>query len=1132
MPLRLDIKKKLSSRSERVKSVDLHPTNPWVLSALYSGCVMIWNYDTQSLVKSFEATTLPVRNAKFIARKQWIVMTSDDLKIRVFNTNTMDKMVEFDAHTDYIRHLEVHPTLPYLLSCADDMLIKCWNWDKAWACVMTYEGHAHYVMQMKFNPKDTNTFASGALDRSIKVWGLGTPTPHFSLEGHERGVNCLDYYHGGDKPYLVSGSDDKTVKIWDYQTKAIIQSLDGHTHNLTSVLYHPRLPLIVSACEDGTVRMWHATTYRAESTLNYGMERAWSLASMPSSNKLAIGYDEGTIVLQLGPDAPVVSMDASGKFVVAINNDIVTSSVKGMVAATDTADGEILTLPTRELGSVEVFPQTLTHNSNGRFIAVCGDGEYIIYTSQQLRNKSFGVGLEFAWSPTGTGDYVVRETTSSLVLYKNFKALPKSLSPRSFIPEQLFGGACVGVAGHDCIALYDWEDLQLIRKIDVRPHAVYWSDSGDWVVFCCDSGYYVLKYHRDIVATAFATQAFTEEGIEGALELVHEMNETVGTGQWIGDCFLYTTETGRLNYYVGGEIVTVSHFDKTLYYLGYLPKENRAFFMDASRNVSSFALSHVMLEYQTAVVRGDFDAANAILPQLASSEMDAVARFLESQGFKEEALALSTDPDQKFDLAVQLAKLSVAKDIMLTDIVAREAEEKETSTDATHKWKQLGDLALNDCQFELFEECADRAEDFSGLLLLHTSRADASGLEALATSSGTAGRNNISFLALLLAGKLDACVTLLCQTQRFPEAAFFCRTYCPKALPDVVTQWRAHQAATRKPNASTQLADPTAHPDMFPDYAAACAAQTCVDACPKAKDASEYPAQVVRYDTDLFELFQTEGSLQGLGLESSNGSTVDGAINPNDLSTLAAHQVAQAAAAQREEALAQAAQMEATAHAELQRVTQRQEKEQQQAQEAEAQRIEQENARALVAHAEAQAQAAQREKEAAQAQADAVAEAQRIAEVEARRKKEELAQQEAAELQRIAQYEAERAAQREEERVQKAAVEAQENAAAEVAREAQRQQEIALAQEEAEQARVQQAQEEEEAEALRHAEDLCQTLDATSLAEESSPRVIVEENSPVTSAPLSPGQDSLDFELAHDDLDMDFDDEDADWGDM
>lgn len=41
------------------------------------------------------------------------------------------------------------------------------------------------------------------------MWGLGAPTPHFSLDGHERGVNAIDYYPGGDRPYLLSGKEEK-----------------------------------------------------------------------------------------------------------------------------------------------------------------------------------------------------------------------------------------------------------------------------------------------------------------------------------------------------------------------------------------------------------------------------------------------------------------------------------------------------------------------------------------------------------------------------------------------------------------------------------------------------------------------------------------------------------------------------------------------------------------------------------------------------------------------------------------------------------------------------------------------------------------------------------------------------------
>jgi len=39
--------RKLSARSDRVKAVDFHPTEPWVMTCLYNGNVYIWNYETQ-----------------------------------------------------------------------------------------------------------------------------------------------------------------------------------------------------------------------------------------------------------------------------------------------------------------------------------------------------------------------------------------------------------------------------------------------------------------------------------------------------------------------------------------------------------------------------------------------------------------------------------------------------------------------------------------------------------------------------------------------------------------------------------------------------------------------------------------------------------------------------------------------------------------------------------------------------------------------------------------------------------------------------------------------------------------------------------------------------------------------------
>lgn len=49
---------------------------------------------------------------------------------------------------------------------------------------------------------------------SLQIWNLGSPDPNFTLDAHQKGVNCVDYFTGGDKPYLITGSDDHTAKVF------------------------------------------------------------------------------------------------------------------------------------------------------------------------------------------------------------------------------------------------------------------------------------------------------------------------------------------------------------------------------------------------------------------------------------------------------------------------------------------------------------------------------------------------------------------------------------------------------------------------------------------------------------------------------------------------------------------------------------------------------------------------------------------------------------------------------------------------------------------------------------------------------------------------------------------------------
>uniref|UniRef100_A0A8D0AGJ3 Beta'-coat protein n=1 Tax=Sander lucioperca TaxID=283035 RepID=A0A8D0AGJ3_SANLU len=665
-PLRLDIKRKLTARSDRVKSVDLHPTEPWMVASLYSGTVVVWNHETQ---------------------------------IEAFN----------HLHRGLI-------CLHYLENNIDILILQC-----------STKHPLIILLLMK------------CINFSLVVWQLGSKTPNFTLEGHEKGVNCIDYYSGGDKPYLISGADDRLVKIWDYQNKTCVQTLEGHAQNVTCVCFHPELPIILTGSEDGTVRVWHSNTYRLENTLNYSMERVWCICGQPGSNSVALGYDEGSIIIKLGREEPAMSMDSSGKIIWAHHSEVQQANLKSMGETMgEIRDGERLSLGVKDMGSCEIFPQTIQHSPNGRFVVVCGDGEYIIYTAMALRNKSFGSAQEFVWAHDSS-QYAIREGSSMVRIFKNFKE-KKAFKP-DFGTEGIFGGFLLGVRSNSGLAFYDWESGELIRRIEIQPKHIFWSDSGELVCIGTDESFFVLRYLPEKVAAAQESkEEITEDGIEGAFEVLGEVPEIVKTGVWVGDCFIYTSSLNRLNYYVGGEIITIAHLDRTMYLLGYIPKDDRLYLGDKELNVISYSLLLSVLEYQTAVMRRDFSTADKVLPTIPKEQRARVAHFLEKQGFRQQALAVTTDPEHKFELALQLGELKIAYQL------ASEAESEQ-------KWKQLAELATTKCQFSLAQECLHQAQDYGGLLLLATASGNVNMVGKLADGAEKDGKTNVAFLTYFLQGR-------------------------------------------------------------------------------------------------------------------------------------------------------------------------------------------------------------------------------------------------------------------------------------------------------------------------------------------------------------------------------------------
>lgn len=102
-----------------------------------------------------------------------------------------------------------------------------------------------------------------------------------------------------------------------------------------------------------------------------------------------------------------------------------------------------------------------------------------------------------------------------------------------------------------------------------------------------------------------------------------------------------------------------------------------------------------MLDYQSFIFEKDFESANQILPSIPTKYYNDLAKFLEGQGFLQEAYEVVKDLDHKFSLAIELNRLEEAKQMIWSGSYDEDLNDKQ------QKWRQIGDLSLQHGELEL-----------------------------------------------------------------------------------------------------------------------------------------------------------------------------------------------------------------------------------------------------------------------------------------------------------------------------------------------------------------------------------------------------------------------------------------------
>ncbi|EFQ30466.1 coatomer WD associated region [Colletotrichum graminicola M1.001] len=761
---------KFESKSSRAKGIAFHPKRPWILVALHSSTIQLWDYRMGTLIDRFEEHDGPVRGIDFHKTQPLFVSGGDDYKIKVWSYQTRRCLFTLNGHLDYVRTVFFHHELPWILSASDDQTIRIWNWqNRSLICTMT--GHNHYAMCAQFHPKD-DLVVSASLDQSVRVWDISglrkkhsAPTSmtfedqvarsnqnqadmfgntdavvKFVLEGHDRGVNWVAFHP--TMPLIVSAGDDRLVKLWRMsETKAWeVDTCRGHFQNSSGCLFHPHQDLILSVGEDKTIRVWDLNKRTAVQSFKRENDRFWVIAAHPEINLFAAGHDNGVMVFKLERERPASSVYQNNLFYITKEKHVKSYDFQKSIESPT-----LLSL--KKLGSPWTPPRTLSYNPAERSVLVTSPSDNGSYELINLPRDGSG-GIEPTESKRGQGNsaifvarnrFAVLNTSSQTIDIKDLSNnTTRSFKPPVGTSDIYFGGTGnLLIITPTSVHLYDIQQKKSVAELAVTGvKYVVWSNDGLYAA--------LLSKHNVTIVTK-------------TLEQVSTLHETIRikSATWDDAGVLLYSTLNHIKYtLLNGDNGIVRTLDQTVYLVRV--KGRNVYCLDRAAKPKVLHVDPTEYRFKLALVKRNYEEMLHII-QNSSLVGQSIISYLQKKGYPEIALQFVQDPTTRFELAIECGNLDVAVEM------AKELDRPKL-------WQRLSAEALAHGNHQVVEMAYQKLKQFDKLSFLYLSTGDHSKLARMAKIAEHRGDFTARFQNALYLGEVEDRIQMFKEIDLYPLA--------------------------------------------------------------------------------------------------------------------------------------------------------------------------------------------------------------------------------------------------------------------------------------------------------------------------------------------------------------------------
>ncbi|GAA0891730.1 hypothetical protein GCM10009122_14090 [Fulvivirga kasyanovii] len=200
----------LKGHREVIFSVGFSKDEKTIITGSWDGTARVWDASSGELLQTLVFENSSPYQAGLYKNNIYALIAGLDKSLKMFELDSKKEVRQFIGHTDIIQAFDIHPSGEKLVSVSWDGKLKSWSIATG---LQQWKYSSDEPLYAARYDKEGKTLALGGADRVIRIMNAENGSLINSLQGHQAAITNIEF--SPDNNLLISASEDGMIKIWD-----------------------------------------------------------------------------------------------------------------------------------------------------------------------------------------------------------------------------------------------------------------------------------------------------------------------------------------------------------------------------------------------------------------------------------------------------------------------------------------------------------------------------------------------------------------------------------------------------------------------------------------------------------------------------------------------------------------------------------------------------------------------------------------------------------------------------------------------------------------------------------------------------------------------------------------------------